>query len=119
MSPIKVDVALYGSLAKHGNGKHVAQFDMELEPGASKADLLAKLGVSNNEKGYVFINAILCDVPGLTTEFDRPLQDGDHLGIFSIGYMFPYQYRDGAPMSQNLKKALQEHGAMHHTYKNP
>jgi hypothetical protein len=119
MPPITVEVALYGTLARFGGGTHVAQIELELEPGSGKADLLASLGIPEDEKGFVFINAVLCDVPGLTTELDKPLKDGDHLGIFSTTHMWPYQYRDGIRMTENLTKALKEHGAMRHSYKNP
>jgi len=88
-----------------------------MEPGACKADLLAQLGVPAEERGYLFINAVLCDVPGLTTDGLDPLQDGDHVGIFSVNYMWPYQYRDGVKMSEELRKALQKHGAMHNIYR--
>lgn len=117
MTPIKVNVSLYGSLARIAGGRYIAQKTVELEPGACKADLLAQLGIPAEERGYLFINAVLCDVPGLTTEGLEPLQDGDHVGIFSITHMWPYQYRDGVRMSEELRKALQEHGAMHNVYR--
>lgn len=114
--PIHVNVNLYGSLSRLGNAKHVAQMCVELEEGASKDDLLARLGVSPEERGYVFINALLCDVPGLNTPYENPLQDGDHVGIFSVDRVWPYQYRDGVRMSAGLTAALEERGAMHHSY---
>jgi hypothetical protein len=116
MSTINVNVALYGSLSRLGGGRHIAQFDFKLEPGSTKADLLARLGIPEEERGYLFINAVLHDVPGLTTDCLEPLKDGDHIGIFSITYMWPYQYRDGIKMSESLKKALSDHGPMHHSY---
>lgn len=116
---IKISLVLYGSLARFGNGRHVAKMDLSIQAGTWKNDLLAQLGVPQEERGYLFINAVLNDVPGLTTRGDRPLQDGDHMGVFSIHYMWPYQYRDGIPMSESLKNALSEKGAMHHSYKPP
>ena len=117
MPNIKVDVALYGSIARYGGGSHVAKLEVELESGSGKEQLLQKLGIPNQEKGYVFLNSVLCDVPGMTVPLDGPLVEGDHLGIFSTTHMWPYQYRDGAPMTNNLKKALAETGAMHHSYR--
>ncbi len=111
---ICIDVALYGSLARLGGGQYVAQVPVELERGASIADLLSQLKVQ--EKGYLFVNSVLCDVPGLTASLGEVLCDGDHVGIFSIDYMWPYQYRDGVRMSESLKAVLREQGAMHHTY---
>ncbi len=68
------------------------------------------------EKGFVFVNAVLCDVPGLNASWRHGLDHGDHVGIFSLGYMWPYQYRDGAHMSEALKEMLRAQGAMHHSY---
>jgi hypothetical protein len=116
MSYIYVDVCLYGSLARLAGGRHVGQATLEFENGATKADVLNRLGIPPQERGYLFINAVLCDVPGLNTEGQDPLQDGDHIGIFSIDRVWPYQYRDGVRMSEGLKAALQVHGAMHHNY---
>lgn len=113
---IQVNVSLYGSISRYAGGRHVAQVNIELPEGATKADLLAHLGVSQAERGYLFINAVLCDVPGLDTGSAEPLEDGDHVGIFSVDRIWPYQYRDGVVMSPGLKKALEKHGAMHHSY---
>ena len=116
MAAIKINVSLYGALAHIGGGKYVAQMDIELEPGAQIGDLLARLGVSDDQKSYLFVNAVLCDVPGLSASVNEPLGDGDHVGIFSTGYMWPYQYRDGIRMSASLTEALRARGAMHNTY---
>jgi len=116
MPNITINVSLYGTVARFGNGVHVAQINVEIEPGTYLSGLLAKLGISEQERGYVFINSVLCNVPGLTTESDGPFKDGDHVGIFSVDRLWPYQYRDGVRMSEELKKALAQHGAMHHSY---
>ena len=113
---INIDVAIYGSLAKYVGGKHIAQVDVQLEDNALVKDLLEHLKIPPEDKSYVFINAVLCDVPGLNASADEQLKDGDHVGIFSLGYMWPYQYRDGMPMSESLKQAMSDYGAMHHTY---
>lgn len=114
---IKVNICLYGSLARFGGGKHVAQVDVELSPGSGKVELLSYLGIPEEERGYLFINAVLCEVPGISTGANELLKDGDHVGIFSIDRLFPFQYRDGLPLSDGLRKTLQKHGAMHHSYK--
>lgn len=113
---IKVNTCLYGSLAKFGGGKYVAQVDVELNPGSGKIELLDYFGIPEVERGYLFINAVLCEVPGISTHANELLKDGDHVGIFSIDRLYPYQYRDGIPMSEGLKKTLQDHGTMHHSY---
>jgi hypothetical protein len=114
---MKVNVSLYGSLARFGGGRHVAQFDIDLADGSGKADLVKQLGIPEKERGYLFINALLCEVPGLSTDANELLKDGDHVGIFSVDRLYPYQYRDGLPMSDGLKAKLSIHGAMHHSYK--
>lgn len=116
MPPIKVNVSVYGSIAHKLGGSHVAQRDVELPPDSTKDDLLAYLGITHPERSYIFINAVLCDLPGLITDGSETLQDRDHVGIFAVDYMWPYQYRDGVRMSEYLKKALQIRGAMHHSY---
>jgi hypothetical protein len=114
---ITINVSLYGSLARFGGGRYVAQFDVKLEDGAGKTELVRQLGIPEDERGYLFINAMLCEVPGISTGANELLKDGDHVGIFSVDRLYPYQYRDGLPMSEGLRKTLKEHGAMHHSYK--
>jgi molybdopterin converting factor small subunit len=115
---ILVHVALYGSLSKVWGKRYIAFGEVDLPSGATKADLLAHLKISDSERGYLFINAVLCDVPGLSAGGDQVLKEGDHIGIFSVNYMWPYQYRDGIVMSDALKAAMQKYGPMHHSYEN-
>lgn len=114
---IHVNVSLYGSLARFGGGHYVAQVDVNLEPNSGKAELLEHLGIPENERGYLFINAVLCEVPGISTGANELLKDGDHIGIFSVDRLYPYQYRDGLPISEGLRKILEQQGAMHHSYR--
>ena len=81
------------------------------------SDLYDHLNIPLDEKGYCFVNAVLCDAPGLSVSLSHPLNDGDHVGIFSITHMWPYQYRDGVRMTEALAIAMKEHGPMRHTYK--
>jgi hypothetical protein len=113
---LRVNVSLYGSLARFGGGHYVAQIDVGLKHNSGKAELLEHLGVPKEERGYLFINSVLCEVPGIETGANEMLNDGDHVGIFSVDRLYPYQYRDGLPMSEGLRKTLQKHGAMHHSY---
>ncbi|MBN1149215.1 MAG: MoaD/ThiS family protein [Anaerolineales bacterium] len=113
---ITVEVALYGPLAKYGGGVHVAQSRIDLDAGAQMRDLLEHLKIPAEERGFTFINAVLCAVPGLQADLDLSLQDGDHIGIFSTTHMWPYQYRDGIRMTETLKEAMKEQGPMHHSY---
>jgi hypothetical protein len=116
---ITVDVALYGPVARAAGGHHIATQSIRLMADSRMGDLTARLGIDGSDIGYVFVNAVLCDVPGMNVSRDLQLQDGDHIGIFSRVHMWPYQYRDGVRMSPALKEALKERGAMHHTYSSP
>ena len=43
---IQVNIALYGSIASYGGGTHLAKFDMELNEGEGKEDVLDRCRVS-------------------------------------------------------------------------
>lgn len=120
MENIQIQVNLYGKIARKAGGRHIARLSVTLPPGAAVSDLLANLGITDQERGYLFVNAVLCEVPGISTGGAERLNDGDHVGIFSLDHMWPYQYRDGVPMSASLKQTLSTqdsgHGAMRHTY---
>ena len=111
---MNLEVALYGRIARAGGGKHVAVFDVQLPQGAQMKDLLAHLGVKTEEVGLVFVNAVLHDLPGLHVSMEDALHDGDHVGLFAINYVWPYQYRDGARVSPRLREALATQGYMRH-----
>ncbi len=114
---ITIDINLYGSLAQSAGQKHLANLKLELPKKNTKSDLLERLNIDEEEIGYMFVNSVLCSVPGVAIQLDRSLENGDHLGIFSTTHMWPYQYRDGIPMTVNLKEAIREHGALHHSYR--
>ncbi len=116
LSNIQINLNLYGALASLAGGKYIAQQKMSLNDGAVIRDLLDSLSIPCDQKSYLFINAVLCDMPGLSASLDEPLHDGDHVGIFSRQHMWPYQYRDGIRMSASLTEALRKRGAMHNTY---
>ncbi len=112
-----VNVSLYGDLAQKHDGHFVSTFDYSLEEFSTIGDLLAKLNIPPDQKGFTFVNAVLYDMPGLNASANEPLHDGDHIGVFSLKHMWPYQYRDGIRMSNSLKEAMREHGAIHGTYR--
>jgi len=112
----KVNIAIYGKLSKKYGGKHLAVFDISIPPDYHLGDLLHEIKIPLEETSFIFLDAVLCDVPGLLPEHNEQLNDGSHVGIFSKGYMYPYQYRDGLPMSEPLKRAMAKHGFMHHSY---
>lgn len=46
-----------------------------IEPGETVAGLVSRLGIASEDVKIVFVN-------GLATDLDRPLADGDRVGIF-------------------------------------
>lgn len=117
MSCIHVDLALYGSVARYRGGRHISQDTVLLRPGSTFADLFTTLGIPATERGFVFRNAVLYEMPGLNVAGSERLQDGDHVGIFSADRMWPHQYRQGARVSEALAEALKERGDVRHTYR--
>lgn len=115
---ITIDLAIYGPLARVAGGRLITQTKLKLNNSAKIKDLLKTFNISPDDISYVFINAVLCDVPGLNASLEEPLHDNDHVGVFSKGYMWPYHYREGAFISKNLEIALNNRGTVHHTYTN-
>ena len=111
---MNIEVALYGEIARAGGGKHVAVLEMTLPDGAKIRDLLTHLGLKSEDVGLVFVNSVLHDLPGLSVSRDDELHQGDHVGLFAINYVWPYQYRDGTRMSPKLEEEVAQHGYMRH-----
>ena len=107
---------LYGPIASFAGGKYIAQHEVDLAAGATVKDLLDHYKIPYDKKSYLFINAVLCDMPGLQASLAEALNDGDRVGIFSRQHMWPYQYRDGIRMSETLTETLRKHGVMHNVY---
>lgn len=121
MSNITVDVWLYGSLGRYGTKAEHGSFvnlKMHLPNGSSMADLLARLGMPTEERGITFINGQLSAMPGLQPDLGHILHDGDRVGLFDLRSMWPFQYRHGAAMTDEMTRAMiaeKDHG-LHHTY---
>lgn len=116
-SHIHVDLALYGSIAHYAGGRHISRADVTLPPGSTLRDLFSRFQIPPAERGYVFRNAVLHDMPGLNVAGSERLEDGDHVGIFAADRAWPYQYRQGAKLSEALARELQERGDMRHSYR--
>jgi len=118
---IAVNVWLYGALAKYG-GKAgegcFANLKMCLPEGSTMTDLLARLGIPTEERGITFINGQLSAMPGLQPDLAHILRDGDRLGLFDLRSMWPFQYRHGARLTDEMERAMvagKDQG-LHHTY---
>ena len=120
MPDIALDVWLYGDLRYYG-GEAVqgsfANLRVRLQDGCTLADLLAYLRLPTEERGITFINGQLSAMPGLQPDLGHVLREGDRVGIFDLKSMWPFQYRHGAGMTEEMTQAMfeEDHG-LHHTY---
>ncbi len=114
----QITLTLYGTISKYAGGKYIAQKNVDIQQGDTIQTILDAFNIPYDQKSYLFINNILSDMPGLNASLGEKLKDGDRVGIFSPHHMYPYQYRDGLPMSASLTKLLKERegGAVHNIY---
>jgi sulfur carrier protein ThiS len=122
MAPIIVDVWLYGNLARYGGQANKGSFanpKVELPEDGTIRDLLASLNMPTEERGITFINGELSAMPGMQPDLDHPLKDNDRVAFFHLRSMWPFQYRHGIPMADEMSKAMHssEDQGLHHTYK--
>lgn len=121
MADIALDVWLYGALACYGSGKEEGNFSnlkVRLPEGSTMADLLTRLKMPTEERGITFINGRLSAMPGLQPDLGHLLHDGDRVGLFDLKSMWPFQYRHGAMLTDEMARAMdagKDHG-LRHTY---
>ena len=121
MPDIAVDVWLYGPLARYGKEADQGSFanlPVCLPEGSTMADLLRLLRMPADERGITFINGQLSAMPGLQPDLVHTLCDGDRVGIFHPKSMWPFQYRHGALMTDEMNRAMaaERDHRLHHTY---
>jgi len=118
---IALDVWLYGTLACYGGGTEPGSFanlQMHLPEGSTMADLLAHLRMPTEERGITFINGRLSAMSGLQPDLSYVLRDGDRVGLFDLKSMWPFQYRHGVMLTDEMARAMdaeKDHG-LRHTY---
>ncbi len=117
---IRLEVWLYGPVAAYAGDKEQrahASMRLEMPEGSTLGALLDHLGIPTEEKGMVFVNGQLTDMPGLDVGHSHVLKDGDRVGLFHRRTMWPFQYRHGASISPQLAEALDqlEGGPLHHS----
>lgn len=122
MSTITLDIWLYGDLARYGGAASTeshAHVQMKMPKGVALRHLLARLSLPTEERGITFINGRLSAMPGLQTDLDLPLRDGDRVAFFHLKSMWPFQYRHGIAMTDELDDSMRsrEDLGLHHTYK--
>ena len=119
MAGIVLDVWLYGGLScyggRRGNGSF-ANVRTRLPEGSTVDDLLSRLRMPTGQRGITFINGRLSAMPGLQPDLGHVLQDGDRVGFFDLKSMWPFQYRHGAMLTDEMTHAMnaqKEHGLRH------
>lgn len=121
MPDIVVDVWLYGTLACYGGETEQASFaniQVRLPGGSTMADLLARIRMLTEERGITFINGQLSAMSGLQPDLGHVLDDGDRVALFGPKSMWPFQYRHGVAMTDEMGRAMiaERHKGLHHTY---
>lgn len=121
MTMVEIDVWLYGALARYGGDAAQGSFAhvrANLPEGSTVGNLLAQLNLPTEERGVTFINGQLSAMPGLQPDLRHALQDGDRVGLFDLKSMWPFQYRHGASMTQEMAQAVGDNqdGGMRHSF---
>jgi len=121
VSEITLDVWLYGDLARFAEEAAQAghaNLRLRLPPGSTMRDLLAALKMPTEERGITFIDGMLSAMPGLQPDLGRVLVDNSRIAFFHLQSMWPFQYRLGARVTEELGQAMQhrEAGSLHHAY---
>jgi sulfur carrier protein ThiS len=121
MPDMTLDVWLYGTLARYGREREQGSFanlQISLPEGSTLGDLLARLGMPTEERGITFVNGQLSAMPGLQPDLGHILHHGDRVGLFDPKSMWPFQYRHGAAMTDEMARAMatQKDAGLHHTY---
>ncbi len=121
MDAIQVEVWLYGPIARYAGEQSqgsFAELHLELPAGSTMQDLLDRLGLPPEEKGITFLNGKLAALPGLDSDRQIELHDGDRVGISHRKSMWPFQYRFGAKQTEDLQETFRERGdrGIHHAY---
>lgn len=122
MPDMVVDVWLYGILACYGGEGEQGGFtniQVRLPDRSTMADLLARIRMRTDERGITFINGQLSAMPGLQPDLGHILHDGDRVALFDLKSMWPFQYRHGAAMTEEMARATgsKKGRGLHHTYK--
>jgi sulfur-carrier protein len=116
-----VEVLLYGALSQYGGeGKQYghAHLHIVLPQNSTIQDLLDQLEMPSDARGVTFINSKLSAMPGLPADLSIHLKPGDRVAFFHPLSMWPYQYRSGVPMTEELQAAMltNKDQGIHHSY---
>jgi hypothetical protein len=121
LTGITVNLNLYGDLAAYGDKAALngfANLQVCLKEGSVIRDLLAHLGIPTEKRGITFINGKLSAMPGLQPDLGYILNSNDRVAFFDLKSMWPFQYRHGVMMIDEMTQALstEKEKGLHHTY---
>jgi hypothetical protein len=122
VTEIVLDVWLYGNLARYGGQANRGSFanpQIRLPEGSTMQDLLEQLQLPSEERGITFINGELSAMPNMQPDLDHPLRDKDRVALFHLRSMWPFQYRFGIKMADEMSDAMHSSRdqGLHHAYK--
>ncbi len=123
MAEITLDVWLYGELSRFGKEfkqPSYANLPVVLPEGSTMTDLLTFLEMPTKERGITFINGNLSAMPGLQPDLNHQLQPADRVAFFDHHSMWPFQYRHGAAMIEEMADAMNQRDdlGISHAYDN-
>jgi len=121
LTDIAVNLYLYGDLAHYGAKAAThgfASLQVCLPERSVIRDLLDHLGIPSEKRGITFINGKLSAMPGLQPDLDYVLNSNDRVAFFDLKSMWPFQYRHGAMMIDEMAQVLSagKDKGLHHTY---
>ncbi len=117
-----IDTWLYGKeLADYAGELSQVSFanpQIRLPEGSTVQDLLDVLQLPTEKRGITFINGDLSAMVGLQPDLKHELKDGDRVALFHLNTMWPFQYRLGAAMIDEMEEAMtnSKDQGIHHTY---
>jgi sulfur carrier protein ThiS len=122
VTDINIDTWLYGILGKYGGDEKeriFANVKMVLKENSTIADLLEKLHMPTEERGITFINGDLSAMVGLQPDLRHVLKNNDRVAFFHLNAMWPFQYRLGIKMADEMTDAMisSKDMGIHHSYK--
>ncbi len=108
MSTISLDLHLYGALASYvtSDTPGYANLQVSLPENSNIGDLLIYLGIPTGERGITFINGNLSALPGLQPDLEQVLHNNDRVAFFDLKSMWPFQYRQGAMMTNEMSRKI-------------
>ena len=104
MGQIIVDLFLYGALAHYVKSEipGCANLKYALPENSTIKDLLDDIKIPTQERGITFVNGNLSALPGIQHDLEHVLQDKDRVAFFDLKSMWPFQYRQGAQMTDRI-----------------